>query len=145
MNSIGIHTQYQVVERILEAQERDHFGFEWHEYALTLDLEHIRPFLKPGSELTAEDHKPSTLQEIDAHAKDYLTFWLEKIEGERGISVCRATQHYTAWKWLLGHPDADTFPGSIDGGDGGWYQRAAYEYIKQQVESGEWDQLNRFE
>jgi hypothetical protein len=142
MENIGIHTPEEIMARIAEAQKRDPFGFEWHEYVIVLDYETLKPLLKPDA--NPEDVKPISLKDLDERAKGYLDFWLEKIEGERGISVCRATQHYTAWKWLLGHPDADTFPGSINGGEGGWYQRDAYAYIKQQIDSGEWDSLSRF-
>lgn len=136
-------TQNEIVARAKEAKERDVLGFEWHEYLTALPFDAARPFLKPEASPSDWFEAPVTVEGLSHAAKEYLSFWLEKIENERGISVCRATMHYTAWKWLLGHPDADTFPGSINGGDGGWYQREAYDYIREQVESGEWDRLTQ--
>jgi hypothetical protein len=142
--TVIIRTQNEIVARYREAERRDVLGFERDEYLACLDYEHLEPFLK--SDITAgergklrDEWTTTTLNEIDQRAKNYLSFWLEKIEGERGLSVGRATQHYIAWKWLLGHDDADTFPGSTNGGDGGWYQRRAYDYINAQINSGEWD------
>jgi len=84
-----------------------------------------------------------TLADVDRAAKAYMTFWQEKIRDQRGISVCRATAHYVAWKWLLGHDDADTFPGAPNSSsNGGWYQRAAYEHVNAQIISGAWDDMS---
>jgi hypothetical protein len=145
VNAVTIRTQDEIVQRTREAMERDLFGFEAHEYLSYLDFDHAREFLKAdmNEAVVREAWLVSDLNALDAQAKGYLPFWLEKIEGGRGISVGRATQHFTAWKWLLGHSDADTFPGSVNGGDGGWYQRRAYDYITQQIESGEWDRLTK--
>lgn len=133
-------SQSEILARIAEARERDFFGFEWAEYLYALPFDAARPLL--NDDATSEDWpEPTTVETLSERAKDYLSFWLEKIENERGLSVCRATAHYTAWKWMLGHPDADIFPGSVGGGDGGWYQRDAYEYVRKQVESGEWDRM----
>lgn len=136
-----VRTQQEIVDRLKEAKERDMFGFEWHEYVGVLDAEHVAEFLKPDAD--ASDWPHETLADVNHRAKDYMGFWLGKIEDERGISVVRATMHFTAWKWLLGHHDADTFPGSFDSdSDGGWYQREAYDYIKKQIDSGAWDDLS---
>lgn len=142
-------SEAEVVARMREAKKRDPLGFEWTEYlAAPLSVDALLQSGVLSADATRErieeaqrDTQSDTVETLTARAKDYLSFWLEKIEGERGISVHRATAHYSAWKWLLGHPDADTFPGSINGGDGGWYQRDAYDYIREQVESGEWDRL----
>lgn len=137
-------TMQELSERTREAEKRDMLGFEWHEYTRAMDYQTCRSWLKEGYK--EEDYKkdgPITIEKLDAEAKEYMAFWLEKIQGERGISVYRATSHFIAWKWMLKHPDADTFPGSIRGDDGGYYQRTAYEYIKNQIDSGEWDRLTR--
>jgi hypothetical protein len=138
-----VHSAAEVAARYREARDRDVLGFEANEYLRVLTLPQMQQhgLLREDAKIEGVEYEPDSLTEIDRIAKDYLAYWLEKIEGERGISVCRATQHFTAWKWLLGHPDADTFPGSINGGEGGWYQRDAYRYIKQQIDSGEWDRL----
>lgn len=133
-------TQRAIAQRAKEAQLRDPFGFEWHEYALAMDAATVQPFLRDGG--TDWETAYPNVETVDRIAKCYLDLWLEKIESERDISVQRATMQYAAWKWLLGHPDSDTFPGSFASRhDGGWYQRVAYDYIKQQIESGEWDRL----
>lgn len=141
-----MRTVEEIKQRFVESRERDFLGFEAGEYLSVLTTEqfktHFKEFLQPGAESSDEDEEPMTLADVDKRAKDYMSFWLQKIEDERGISVVRATAHFTAWKWLLGHPDADTFPGGINSdSDGGWYQRDAYDYIKQQMDSGEWDRL----
>jgi hypothetical protein len=136
-----MRTQDEIVQRYTEAKERDLLGFEADEYLVMMDFAHAKPLLQP--EVTESEWLGliSTAEEVDTRAKKYMTFWLSKIEGQRGISVCRGTMHYTAWKWMLGHPDSDTFPGSFAGGDGGWYQQLAYDYIKTQIEDGEWDRM----
>lgn len=148
-----MRTQADIQARTREAVKRDPFAFEWGEYIAFLDFEHAREFLKPEActpEKAAEwdkefaaDTQLGALHKLNDQAKDYMAFWLEKIENERGLSVSRATMHFTAWKWLLRHGDADIFPGSFaSDSDGGWYQRDAYEYVKRQVDSGEWDRLS---
>lgn len=136
-------TQEEIVARIKEAQERDVLGFEWQEYIDALDWNHLQQFLKPDHTLTEAIAGTPDADKVSDHAKGYVGFWLEKIEDERGISVQRATMHFRAWKWLLGHPDADTFPGAdyLGKDDGGWYQRDAYEYIKAQIDSGDFDRM----
>lgn len=134
-----MRTDAEILKRIEEAKPRDLLGFELTEYILALSFEAARPFLVATA--TEAEWTRNTPAMISQQAKDYMGFWLEKIEAERGISVVRATQHFVAWKWLLGHPDADTFPGAPGGRDGGWYQRVAYEYIKEQIDGGEWDKL----
>lgn len=131
----------EIVARIKEAQPRDWLGFEYLEYFAGLTFEQARPLLKPGASPDNWHDEPTTVEALSARARDYVAFWLEKIERERGISVCRATSHFVAWKWMLGHPDADTFPGAPNGLDGGWYQRDAYDYIRAQMDTGEWDRL----
>jgi hypothetical protein len=139
----GTRTLDEVVARAKEAMGRDMFGFEWNEYMHPLPFEVAKAGGFLNDDAKPDGWKTETPAEVSAQAKDYLSFWLEKIEGERGISVCRATMHFTAWKWLLGHPDADTFPGSTNApNEGGWYQRRAYEHIKGQIDSGEWDRMS---
>ena len=140
MTTITIRTVQEIQQRIRDRIDHDLLAFEVPEYFRCLSLEDSREWLKP--EAVCDDWPNDDLAVIDRTAKNYLTFWLDKIENERGLSVCRAISHYIAWKWLLGHPDADTFPGSIRGGNGGYYQRTAYEYIAAQIKSGEWDRLN---
>lgn len=135
-----MRTQEEIIERIKDRESADVLGFEIPFYMCLLTKENVRQFCKPDADLTGWDHKKAEA-ELDTQAKEYMPFWLEKIENQRGISVCRGTSHFTAWKWSLGHSDADTFPGSVNGPDGGWYQRTAYDYIKQQMDSGEWGRL----
>ena len=135
-------TQEELVARLEEALARDMFGFEGQEYFMGLTFDSAKPFLREG--VVREDYPEAvTVERLSEQSKSYLSFWLEKIENERGISVVRATLHFVAWKWMLGHPDADTFPGAPQGPDGGWYQRAAFEYIRKQVDTGEWDRLTQ--
>lgn len=139
-----MRTQEEIFKRYKESEHRDMFGFESSAYLEVMTLETARPLLKPVANQDSDkvEWSTKTLDEIDKTAKGYLNFWKEKIDNERGISVQRATMHYTAWKWLLGHSDSDTFPGSFNATtDGGYYQIAAYNYIVAQIESGEWDKM----
>lgn len=132
----------EVVERIRQANERGMFGFEAGEYLCALTFEEAKSagLLKPDATDEGWEGRCS-VEDVSERAKSYMDFWLEKIEDERGISVVRATAHFVAWKWLLGHPDSDRFPGAPAGPDGGWYQWGAYNYIRAQIDSGEWDRL----
>jgi len=135
-------TPDEIVARIDAREKDDPFGFESEGYICALPFSHAKSHLKEGTDAAKWNAEISTRESVSEEAKDYLTFFREKVEGERGLSVGRAVSHFTAWKWLLGHPDSDTFPGAFNSdSDGGYYQIEALEYLEKQVSSGEWDRL----
>lgn len=142
----AVMSQRQLFLRYKTAAELDMFGFETAEYLYAMTFATARPLLKPEAK-EADWPEPETNEALNERAKDYMPFWLEKIENERGLSVTRASAHFSAWKFRLGHPDWNTFPGSwatlatMD--TGGWYQRDAYDYIKAQMDCGEWDTMTQ--
>lgn len=137
-------TAQEIMDRFNHVKPSDIFGVESSDLLSALDYESANSAGVFREGITEEDWKACggnvTWRQVTDNAKEYLEFFLDKIENERGLSVVRAVMHYRAWKWLLGHDDADTFPGADQGQGGGNYQRKAYEYLKAQIESGEWNQ-----
>lgn len=75
---------------------------------------------------------------IDRTAKSYLSYMLRNIGRARWLQVRQAVRQYVAWKWMLGHEDADRFPGA----DGQQLDlRIPYLYLRDQIQSGEWDRM----
>lgn len=72
-------------------------------------------------------------REIDRTAKLYLSYLLRNIGRTKWAQVRDGITQFIAWKWLLGHEDADTF--SVED------PRLDYLYLKSQIESGRWDEL----
>lgn len=136
-----MRTKQEIIQRIVDRETADIFGTEVTNYLAMLDFDDAHTFLTEDA--TKEQWPtPKTLAQVDLEAKKYMSFWEEKIRHERGISVVRAKMQFIAWKWLLGHSDSDTFPGSFNShNDGGHYQKDAYDYIKNQMDTGEWDKL----
>lgn len=81
-------------------------------------------------------------REIDQTAKNYLSYMLRNIGRCRWLQVRQAIQQYVAWKWMLGHEDADTFPGANNKPQG-HDLRMTYIYLRDQIQSGEWDRLTK--
>jgi len=76
---------------------------------------------------------------IDHTAKSYLGYMVRNITRRRWLQVRQALRQYVAWKWMLGHEDADTFPGASD--PQRHDLRLTYIYLRDQIQSGEWDRL----
>ena len=91
----------------------------------------------PNDEAEIEDYR-----EIDQTAKNYLSYMLRNIGRCRWRQVRQAIQQYVAWKWMLGHPDADTFPGANNQPEN-HDPRHSYMYLRDQIQSGEWDRLTK--
>lgn len=81
-------------------------------------------------------------RDIDQTAKNYLSYLLRNIGKQRWIHVRRAIGQYVAWKWMLGHSDADTFYGALNEPPG-YDPRRSYVYLRDQIASGEWDRLTK--
>ena len=72
-------------------------------------------------------------RDIDRTAKLYLGYLLRNIGRSKWLHVREGIKKFVAWKFLLGHADADTFEHDDP--------RVNYLYLKAQIESGQWDQL----
>jgi hypothetical protein len=131
-----IRTQQEILDRINEIKYSDLFQSETSDLVYALDYEHAKQFLEDS--VSATEWKALRPSEISEKAKEYMEFFLEKITYQRGLSVIRAVDHYRAWKWLLGHEDW-----TILNSDGGWYQQGHYNYLKAQMDNGEWDQMTQ--
>lgn len=97
--------------------------------------EYLRQIEQEGFDV--EDYR-----EIDQTAKNYLSYMLRNIGRCRWLQVRQAIQQYVAWKWMLMHEDADTFPGA-NNQPPGHDLRMTYIYLRDQIQSGEWDRLTK--
>lgn len=97
-------TQDEILARIREAEAGDPFGFRRDPLIDALDFEHAAGFLREG--VTAEQWaEQSTADRLDATAREYFSFALDKIENHRGLSAQRSTLKLTEYAWLLGRDD----------------------------------------
>lgn len=94
-------TQDQVLAR-LDGLKDDFFGFRAEVLASVLPND----ALKDRAFTFAEGRVPrGTDEEVEAAARDYLTFAIEKIENHRGISASRSVEKLGEFAWLLGRDD----------------------------------------
>jgi hypothetical protein len=82
-----------------------------------------------------------TWKDIDRGAKQTLPVLARCIIRRQRRTLDLIAQ-YVAWKWLLGHPDADTFHGAHEKPQG-YDLHKTYAYLKLQIETGEWDRLTQ--
>ena len=104
-----MRTQEEIIARAKEAQSRDMFGFEWHEYltAMTREsVEGLKGTLVQG-DADLSDWAPCFVTDDDllTRCREYMGFAWEKANYCRGISAGRSLSHYRAWLWLLGRDD----------------------------------------
>jgi len=101
-----MRTQEEIIERIKEAQSRDMFGFEWHEYINALTKESAKKLkgiaMKEDADLSDWKQSLKTDEDIIIQCKEYMSFAWEKANNCRGISAGRSLMHYKAWLWMLG-------------------------------------------
>jgi hypothetical protein len=100
-------TQEEIKTRLLEAQERDVLGFEWHEYIPFLKKEDVKEYLK--EDVSEEDIdkfiQPLTREHLLKKMHDYMSFAWDKANNCRGISANRSIMHYIAWIFLAGEKE----------------------------------------
>lgn len=80
-------------------------------------------------------------RDIDHTAKNYLGYTVRNIGCRRWPQVRQAVRQFVAWKWMLGHEDADTFPGAD--AHQGQDPRQSCVYLRDQIQSGEWDRMTK--
>lgn len=138
---LHLRTQQEILDRIVETIERGDLGDESHEY---MRCAKFVPFaLKSVYEDTDEqdwddpDHPGEVncddAKEVDRIAKIVLPILARHFNNHQWIRAESYIHRFRAWKWLLGHHDADTFITPDIG--------AVVDYLNEQMYSGEWDQL----
>lgn len=149
MRPYHIRTQQEIMDRIYEAIERGDRGCEIHEYMrcakfvpLVLrsvyedttdadwsDVDHAERVV--ACSVTCDD-----VRDIDATAQALLPHFERALRRTGPIHRSRIRtliKQYRAWKWLLGHEDADNF-----------YRRSpyyVYDYLLKQMCSGQWSKM----
>ena len=106
-----MRTDEQILDRIKEVREHDHFGFGWPDLVYRLPFEKAKQFLKEDAK--SEDWKaaPRDHESLLKEMKDYMTFAWTKANDCRGISAYRSLLHMESWLWLLGE---DEFINKLD-------------------------------
>lgn len=93
-------------------------------------------------QLASDEYEIEDYREIDHAAKNCLSWMLRSIGRCRWNHARQVTAQYVAWKWMLGHPDADTFHGAHNMPKD-FDPRFTYMYLRDQIQSGEWDRLTK--
>ena len=123
-------TQDEIVELVDKLiVEQDMFVDEYTDRLTDfLDYAHVKKYLKP--EVTQEQWDSVRHQDLDAALRanfaHYSEWWKQKIDDERGISVHRGKAQFALCMFLAGMPEWE----KVYYEDGGYYQRAAYEYVR---------------
>jgi len=145
-----IRTQQEILDRIYEALERGDEADESNEYMRCAKFIPLK--LRAVYEDTNEDDwydydHPQLIvvcddaRAIDATARTMIMHLERAVRGLGGLNrAITIIRQYRAWKWLLGHPDADTFQGYAQPGPNRTSQEV-YEYLARQISSGEWSRM----
>lgn len=137
-----IRTPEEILERIYEARDRGDEGDEIHEYMKQVRF--IPLFLREAYEDTKREDwiKPESIVNISRTAERFLTHFEGACErgNARRIEMC--INFYRAWKWLLGHDDADTFD-KYAGAPVQVLNWCVYREIERQINSREWHEKTR--
>lgn len=116
-------------EQIIEAYEtiikRDDIFGEYSSCLNYLPFENVKPYLKEGVTEKEWDENRKNDEDLRNDFKHYESWWREKIEDERGISVCRGKAQFAIRMMLAGCPEWK----EIFTMDGGWYQRGAFKKV----------------
>lgn len=97
-------TQEEIVDRFAEAIDSDMFGWRREVLLLGMTPESIVRAM-PTVELADAAEMEATRVSLDAEARKYLAFAVNKILDHRGISASRSVEKLTEFAWLLGRDD----------------------------------------
>ena len=102
-----IPTSKQILERAVDRQKSDVFGFETNDYLLFMDFADAKTLLRPDiTEAMFNNEKKTLTRELMLSTmKDYMAFAWEKANDCRGLSAQRSLMHFIAWTWLAGEPE----------------------------------------
>lgn len=140
-----MRSQQEILDRILQAITRGDQGDEVNEYmrqAKFIPLA-LRSVYDETTELDWQDYESN--KTISATAKQFLPIFEQHVRRVHGARITRSIAHYRAWKWLLGHTDADTFMVADCPVTGHFHLTpiAIYKRLMDQILSGEWDRLTK--
>jgi len=137
-----IRTQQELLDRILDAIKRGDEGDEFNEYmkqARFVPLAIRSVYYDVDEDLFAA---PESVEIIAKVAKRYIEITYGYLISRDHSRFDRCVNYYRAWKWLLGHKDADTFHLSDDGLGVLWRTTILEKLIKQ-IQLGEWDAMTK--
>ena len=97
----------------------DFFGVMAERLVMALPYEKAAEYLKDGVTRDCFDQAAThTVEAIRDEAKNYLSFAVQKMKDERGLSANRSIDHYRALIWLAFD---DTTVEDFENTDYGWY------------------------
>lgn len=146
MQPLHFRTQQEILDRIHDAISRGDQGDEFNEYMRCAKF--IPLVLRSVYEDTDEadwteidiglrDVTCEDARDIDATAKAQMAHFERAIRRIGGPNrVATMVHQFRAWKWLLGHEDADKFLSYLEGAE-------VYGYLLRQMSSGEWDRMTK--
>jgi Fe-S cluster biosynthesis and repair protein YggX len=136
-------SQQEISDRIHEAIARGDQGDEIFEYMrqakfIPLALRHVYEDCDEFSE-------PESCKTINEQAKRFLGVFERHVRRTNGAATTRTIARYRAWKWLLGHRDADQFMVSECAVTGHFHLNPTevYKRLMDQVLTGAWDQMTK--
>ncbi len=97
-------TQDEILARFHAAD--DFFGFAIEVLSESMTADTIRQ-INSDAELPG-DWTPQTIEQVEASAREYLTFAVDKALSHRGISAERSVIKLREFAWLLGRDDVVT-------------------------------------
>jgi hypothetical protein len=134
-------TQAEIVTRFCEAMGQPGRSIEAPEYLRVMSFYHAQRLKVNGSIMRESDWAKDTDIEIQFTAEALLRRWENQIMLGAYERSKQFTQMYVAFKWILGHPDCDTFPGALDQSYGGIDNGLAFQYVAKQLRTGAWQKL----
>lgn len=101
-------TQAQIVEFVrTKHRQHDPIGLTSADLIGRLDFEHAKEFLKAGT--TAEEWEESRADfptDVEAEAREYMSFAWGKCLDHRGLSASRSIEHFRNWFFLAEDAEA---------------------------------------
>lgn len=121
-------TQEEILERIRAMEGIDVFGEYRPALISYLTFENAKPWLKDN--VSEEEWEQAGDKELREEVLHYLTWWGDKVEDGRGISVHRGRAQMINRLFLAGIPLwKEIGVDSDEGINGGWYQQDAYNKV----------------
>jgi hypothetical protein len=154
MRPKNLRSQDDIADRILDAIRRGDNGDEYNEYMRCAKF--IPLALRDQYEDTTEDDWQDAqfagrvtcddASVIDKCARVMLPF-LDKAIRTKPRHATTILRQFKAWKWLLGHSDADTFlsPSADELRTGKYDLSMRYELLSTQMATAAWDNLGKKE
>ncbi len=96
-----------------------------------------------SKQVVSDMFEPETNETISFTAERTLPFFERAIRRQDAHRAASFAAQYRAWKWMLGHPDADTFTGCEYGCEHAATYARMYNYLRDQMfgHNSRWEQL----